>query len=184
VTYACTKESNGFLSESYAFIPIVIAATPAGFMCGGVCLWQLKKGDVEEECIGPSIGLLVYFYFGWLFAFLAVKSDFYADFNWGVGLVPFWLIFAAVLIGIGGGAIAMLCGSSHSEKIIFLQFTIFFVPGYLGMVAWFVLLSINLEAQDLDEPLIPWILVDTPLFVSELAFTMGVGYLLEKIRNN
>jgi len=184
VTYACMKESNGLLSESYAFIPIAIAATPAGFMCVGMCLYQIYKGNFEEECIASSIGLLVCFYFGWLFSFLAVKSDFYADFNWGVGLIPFWLIFAAILIGIGVGSIALLCGSSHSEKIIFLQFTMFFVPGYFGLVAWFVLLSINLEAQDWDAPLIPWILVDTPLFVLELVFTVGVGYLMEKIRNN
>jgi len=178
------KESNGFLSESYAFIPIAIAATPAVFVCGGVFLNRVVCRRGGEELAFSSLGLATFLYFGWLFAFLAVKSDFYANFNWGVGFIPFWVVFGGVFIGFVIGALVLLCGSSNSEKEIFMMFAAFFVPGFFGIVAWFVLLTINLEAQNLDEPLIPWILVDTPVFVMELSAAAGVGFLMERVRNN
>jgi len=46
-----------------------------------------------------------------------------------------------------------------------------------------VMLSINLEAQDRDEPIFPWILVDTPILLMEVAFTAGIGYMMESVRN-
>jgi len=103
-------------------------------------------------------------------------------FNWGVGLTPFYLIFGAILIGFVAGSIAILSGSSHSEREIFMLFALFFIPGFIGLLSWVVLLNINLDARDSDLPMIPWILVDTPVIIMELAFTCGIGTLMEKLR--
>jgi len=142
----------------------------------------VKKRRCNEECGFSTFGMFIFSYFLWLFAFLAVKSDAYVFFNWGVGFIPFWLIFCGILIGFIGGSIALLSGSSHSEREIFMLFSLFFVPGFLGLVSWVILLDINLDAQDRDLPMIPWILVDTPVIIMEIAFTCGVGPLMEKMR--
>jgi len=73
---------------------------------------------------------LVFFYFAWLFAFLAVKSDSFVDFSWAVAFVPFWLIFCAIWIGFIIGTIVVLCGASHSDHGILKKFAMFFVPGF------------------------------------------------------
>jgi len=182
--YDFAKESYGEIDESYSFIPIALVALPSFFACFGVCFYQrIKRCRCNEECGISTFGMLVFGYFGWLFAFLAVKSDYYVTFNWGVGFIPFWLIFSGIVIGYTVGAIAMLTGPSHNERKIFMLFSLFFVPGFLGLVAWFVLLDINLDAQDRDLPMIPWILVDTPVIAMEVAFTVGIGFLMERLRN-
>jgi len=184
IIYDFAKDSDGEIDESYSLIPFALVAVPAFFTCFGVFFYQrVKKCRCNEECGFSTFGMLVFFfYFAWLFAFLAVKSDFYVSFNWGVTFIPFYLIFSGIFIGYSAGAIAMLNGPSHNERKIFILFSLFFVPGFLGLVAWFVLLNINLDAQDRDLPMLPWILVDTPVIVMEVAFTAGIGFLMQRLR--
>jgi len=182
ILYAIAKESNFIISDGWSFMPLAICATPACFFCCFYCLSHMCRSYRQEEAGIAFMGVVAYLYFVWLFAFLATKSAFYLYTSWAVALTPFWLILCSLTIPYFIGCCVFLCGGG-TDRRIFLQLSIFLVPGFFAFVIWMALLCWNLQQIENDDYQLLWIIVDIPVIVMEIIATIGIGYLLHQIEN-
>jgi len=182
--YAISKESQGTMSTSYTMIPLALVSTMGCFFCISAYISTILSHN-SDDIFALFIGMFAYLYAIWMFGFIATKSEFYLDVNWVVALVPFWIIIGVLIIPYFASGIALLTNQGDQEsKRIFLLVSLLLVPGFLCAMTWFILLSKNLDANDRDEPMIPWIFVHLPIVGTELACIIGFGILCQLMLQN
>jgi len=135
------------------------------------CLWRANG----QFCSGTKCGLsflgLAVLYGVWIILSIWAKADGYADYNWYVAFVPVWILLIGGTFAVM--ALAMLLVYSGEWVIIYrlvfpLIILIVLLTIFLGFLSW------NLEQQDYDLFMWPWLVVYIPLFSLEV---FGIGVL-------
>jgi len=177
LVFQIIKESEGTISTNWILFPLGIYSTIAVFCC--ICICIIEKRDM----IGYFLLILVYLYFAWLFSFIAAKSDFYFNPNWGITFIPIWIIIGGLSIIYCIACVAIISGGDQATHRMFVIISPLLLTGYFSILSWFILIAVNLEARDNDLPMLAWIVVHSPIIIAQFIAIIGIGILFYNISN-
>jgi len=136
------------------------------------CLFFSWKPSTYRWCNSDKIraggGFFVFFMgVAWIALFIWSKAEFLADFTWYITFSPWWSI-AIVCFGVLVVSWIIFIGNTDSSDFkVYAALIVSATVAIITLCAFLVLLVMNLNAIDYDQPTYPWILVATPLIIFE-----------------